>query len=91
VEDVIAHSHEPSLQEPPSTSMSSTFARVFGLSSKTPSAKDQGMGQGKLTAVVHVGADLLLRTAYCPDKFSHRFRVRFRVRLRLGLKLGICG
>jgi len=25
-----------------------------------------------VTAVTHVGADLLLRTAYCPDKFSHR-------------------
>jgi hypothetical protein len=26
----------------------------------------------KMTAIVHAGADLLLRTAYCPDKFSHR-------------------
>lgn len=26
----------------------------------------------KMTAIVHTGADLLLRTAYCPDKFSHR-------------------
>lgn len=26
----------------------------------------------KCTAVTHCGADLLLRTAYCPDKFSHR-------------------
>jgi hypothetical protein len=26
----------------------------------------------KMTAIVHAGADLLLRTAYCPEKFSHR-------------------
>lgn len=25
-----------------------------------------------ITAIIHAGADLLLRTAYCPDKFSHR-------------------
>jgi diaminopimelate decarboxylase len=29
-------------------------------------------GQSKITAVGHAGADILLRTAYCPDKFSHR-------------------
>lgn len=27
---------------------------------------------GSITAIIHAGADLLLRTAYCPDKFSHR-------------------
>ena len=25
-----------------------------------------------MIAIIHAGADLLLRTAYCPDKFSHR-------------------
>jgi hypothetical protein len=28
--------------------------------------------KGGMTAIVHAGADLLLRTAYCPDKFIHR-------------------
>jgi hypothetical protein len=27
---------------------------------------------GSITAIIHAGADLLLRTAYCPDKFFHR-------------------
>ena len=30
------------------------------------------MGSCAMTAIVHAGADLLLRTAYCPDKFTHR-------------------
>lgn len=29
-------------------------------------------GNQMVLATVHAGADLLLRTAYCPDKFSHR-------------------
>jgi len=29
-------------------------------------------GKRSVTAVVQAGADLLLRTAYCPDKFPHR-------------------
>jgi diaminopimelate decarboxylase len=28
-----------------------------------------------VTAVTHAGADLLLRTAYCPEKFPHRLRL----------------
>ena len=28
-----------------------------------------------LTAIAHAGADLLLRTAYCPDKFAHRVMI----------------
>ena len=27
---------------------------------------------GSISAIIHAGADLLLRTAYCPDKFPHR-------------------
>jgi diaminopimelate decarboxylase len=29
----------------------------------------------KITAIIHTGADLFLRTAYCPDKFSHRVAI----------------
>lgn len=29
----------------------------------------------ELVAVVHAGADLFLRTAYCPDKFAHRVEI----------------
>ena len=28
-----------------------------------------------MVAIIHAGADLLLRTAYCPDKFSHRVAI----------------
>lgn len=33
---------------------------------------DTVLTKKNITAVVHAGADLLLRTAYCPDKFPHR-------------------
>lgn len=29
--------------------------------------------QLRCTAITHAGADLMLRTAYCPDMFAHRF------------------
>lgn len=35
-----------------------------------------GVGESEsMVAIIHAGADLLLRTAYCPDKFSHRVAI----------------
>ena len=39
---------------------------------------------GYQTLVVHVGADLFLRTSYCPGKFSHRLSVHSRKGTPLG-------
>ena len=35
-------------------------------------SSDRSGQQPSITAICHAGADLMLRTAYCPDKFSHR-------------------
>lgn len=37
--------------------------------------KEIGDKNGHLTAVAHAGADILLRTAYCPNKFAHRINL----------------
>jgi hypothetical protein len=41
-------------------------------SAGTGTGAGAGAGATRMTAIVHAGADLLLRTAYCPEKFSHR-------------------
>ena len=43
-----------------------------GTEAGTGTGAGAGAGAMKMTAIVHAGADLLLRTAYCPEKFSHR-------------------
>jgi diaminopimelate decarboxylase len=37
--------------------------------------KEIGDKNGHVTAVAHAGADILLRTAYCPNKFTHRINL----------------
>ena len=32
----------------------------------------ENKNENSMTAIIHAGADLFLRTAYCPDKFNHR-------------------
>ena len=43
-----------------------------GKESSAGAGTGAGAGAMRMTAIVHAGADLLLRTAYCPEKFSHR-------------------
>jgi diaminopimelate decarboxylase len=58
VEDVVEHLPEPPAPASPAPSPS-------------PEA-EAATEKGHVTAIVHAGADLLLRAAYCPDKFPHR-------------------
>ena len=40
-----------------------------------PSVVTGETGDAKYIAITHAGADLLLRTAYCPQQFTHRFHL----------------
>ena len=67
VEDVLGGRHEPGVGSEVGT----------GVESGVTTGVESGIGspvreKSRMTAITHAGADLLLRTAYCPDKFSHR-------------------
>lgn len=57
----------------------STTAGCEGVLPEPPSSSP-----GYQTLVTHVGADLFLRTSYCPGKFSHRLSVHSRKGTPLG-------
>lgn len=60
----------------------STAAGCDGVLPEPPSSLP-----GYQTLVTHVGADLFLRTSYCPGKFSHRLSVHSRKGTPLGRPL----
>lgn len=51
------------------------LSTAAGCEGKLPKPPSSSSSPGYQTLVAHVGADLFLRTSYCPGKFSHRLSV----------------
>ena len=71
----LSFSHSYSLSV--SLTLSFSLFRLFKIQKLSPYQGAQKQTQNidnkdSMTAIIHAGADLLLRTAYAPDKFNHR-------------------
>jgi hypothetical protein len=74
VEDIMIHKSTPLLNSviTDKTGIFKKISNIFNSKEKTEKSGNLNDVKGGMTAIVHAGADLLLRTAYCPEKFIHR-------------------